>query len=165
VLAFSPRGDVLAVANADRAIYLIALRRPESIGAADETSDGSAATASLWPPFRLGRHDDAIWDLAFSPTGQWLASASHDRIVRLWGLYSGRRHALYGHTQSVGTIAFSPDGALLASGSDDQTIRVWSLDDASPLDAAQLRARIETLTTVQIDAAFTARTPQTPAPR
>jgi WD40 repeat protein/tRNA A-37 threonylcarbamoyl transferase component Bud32 len=70
--------------------------------------------------------------LAFSPDGQYLASASAGS-VKVWHVTSGRqvqivpgpdRHAA--DTHGAG-LAFSPDGHLLAAGS-GSTVKVWDVD-------------------------------------
>ena len=51
-----------------------------------------------------------IVDLAVSPDGKTLASASWDHTVRLWPLDGGAPRVLEGNTQNVNGVAFSPDG-------------------------------------------------------
>ena len=64
--------------------------------------------------------------LAFSPDGEWLASASFDRTVELSDSTTGElRPHLDLHTGNVECVAFSPDGRRLASGGEDRTVRVW----------------------------------------
>jgi WD40 repeat protein len=73
-------------------------------------------------------HPDQINALAFAPDSRTLATASHDRTVRLWDTVSGEeRLTLRGHTAAVSAVAFSRDGRALASGSYDKTVRVWDL--------------------------------------
>jgi WD40 repeat protein len=48
--------------------------------------------------------------VAFSPDGKLVASASHDKTVRLWDSATGAaRGTLKGHSNRVNAVAFSPD--------------------------------------------------------
>ena len=84
---------------------------------------------------RLQGHTSSISALRFHPHGHLLASASHDRHVRLWDL-SGRSVApvtLGGHRAEVQAVAFSPDGRLLASGDARGELIFWFLARATEL--------------------------------
>jgi len=77
---------------------------------------------------RIAGHADVVHDVAWSPDGSLLATASADRTVRLWNASDGKPMAtLEGHSGPVLAAAISPDGKLLCTAGVDQTIRVWEL--------------------------------------
>ncbi len=70
----------------------------------------------------------AVWSVAFSPDGHFLATGS-DRIVKLWDVTTGQCvKTLPGHSDMVFSVSFSPDGSMLASGSEDRTARLWDIE-------------------------------------
>ena len=90
-------------------------------------------------PIVLKGHGGPIWDLVFSPTGKWLASASQDRTVRVWDIDNASEpQVLKGHFGPVKTVSFSPDGQRLVSSGDDRTLRIWAWD--AGLELLRLRA-------------------------
>jgi len=60
-------------------------------------------------------HTNTVQALAIHPSSPQVASASHDKSVRLWDLDTGRDRVLGYHQSLVLGVAYSPDGRLLAS--------------------------------------------------
>ena len=98
-----------AVANEDHNIYIFDMRKMDR--ALNVLKD----------------HVAAVMDVAFSPTGEELVSASYDRTIRLWNRAAGHSRDIY-HTkrmQRVFAATFTPDSKYILSGSDDGNIRLW----------------------------------------
>ncbi|KAG0019776.1 hypothetical protein BGZ80_005277, partial [Entomortierella chlamydospora] len=72
-------------------------------------------------------HDNVILSLTFSPTGDRIASASWDGMVKLWGVQTYDCLDLSGHSKGVYAVAYSPKGDQIASGSADNTVRLWDV--------------------------------------
>ena len=74
--------------------------------------------------------------VAWSRSGDLLASGHHDSVVRLCDAVSGKAvRTMVGHSGRVWSVAFSPDGTTLASGSSDKTVRLWDIATGIPLRA------------------------------
>jgi len=109
-LAFSPKGDLLAWGCNGGVVRLW------DVGGWTEVAV-------------LRGHRDGVRDVAFSPNGQFLASAGEagDRTIRIWDLATKEQvQVLQGHRDCVYALAFSADGKRLASGSNDGTARLWN---------------------------------------
>ena len=76
----------------------------------------------------LAGHTAVAFDVAFSPNGTRLATASFDKTAKVWEVTSGQEvRILAGHTDWVYDVAFSPDGPHLATASWDKTAKVWEI--------------------------------------
>ena len=75
-------------------------------------------------------HNYAIYDIAFDPTGNYFATASRDKSVKIWDYNSlsvlerlegndGK-----GHINSVNKLLWLEDGTLLSAG-DDRAVQAW----------------------------------------
>ncbi len=69
----------------------------------------------------LGRHDDAINSIAFSPDGKFLASGGDDYVLKLWNVSHKHHIATHEHItdqvrSQVKAVAFSPNGKMIATG-------------------------------------------------
>jgi WD40 repeat protein len=64
-------------------------------------------------------------DVAFSPNGLYLATASWDRTARLWDLNGNQVAVFADHHDVVTQVAFSPTGDRIATIGFDGPARVW----------------------------------------
>jgi WD40 repeat protein len=107
---FSPAGPLLAMASNDGRLNLLNIENIHSD--------------------RYERHlnieSAPIWAVAFSPTGEELATGNDDDTVRIWHRATGRLvHTLAEHSGRVRSIAYSADGSVIATGCDDSMVRLW----------------------------------------
>ena len=87
--------------------------------------------AERTPPRLLRGHSWAVFGLAWSPDGQWLASSGWDNAVRVWDMTTDAcvqilRDPDYVDNNFQG-IVWSPDGKFLANGSYLQGLQVWDM--------------------------------------
>ena len=73
-------------------------------------------------------HSDAVNTAACSADGKIIASASIDKILKLWDCQSGKLiRNLEGQADIINSIVFTNDGKYIIAGSSDKTIRIWEI--------------------------------------
>jgi len=107
-LAIHPDGEMIAINYLNQGIQFCTLEGVEI-------------------PSKLPREGN-YFELAFSPSGEWLAGAGPEGHVHIWQTQPGElSRLLRGHAHPVGVIAFFPHSQWIASASADQTVRIWEL--------------------------------------
>lgn len=77
---------------------------------------------------RWKAHDDTIYALRVVPGKPWLASASADKMARMWSVGDGKLAGTFeGHTNHVLGLAFNHDGRLMVTSGADREVKVWDV--------------------------------------
>jgi WD40 repeat protein len=122
-LAYSPNGQQLAIGCGDcgdGSIYLWTVNQ----------SDDEEFSA------KLSGHQDPILSIAYSPCGQWIASGSSDRMVRLWHRQPEEPESwscvatVHGFFNSVYQIDWSPVIPMeFVTNCNDRSARIWRVSN------------------------------------
>ncbi len=70
-------------------------------------------------PIATFHHDFGVKSAVFSPDGQFILTASHDKTAKLWNLNGGEPIATFQHDFGVNSAVFSPDGQSILTASVD----------------------------------------------
>ena len=77
-------------------------------------------------------HTDWVNDVAFSPTGRLVASASNDKTIRVAEVASGKILHVLRHPGPVYTLSFGSDDTEILS-TTNETVHLWNATTGSPL--------------------------------
>jgi WD40 repeat protein len=156
-IAFSPDGETLAAGSVDHSLLLWNVASGKHIAHVKDQrgsinsvafspsgqilATGGDGSVILWALANVGQLREIktlesinALNVAFSPKGDSLASASSDGSIVLWEVPSGKQvKRLKGHHNAVHSLAFSPDGRTLASASYGHEVILWQVADDSPV--------------------------------
>ncbi len=76
---------------------------------------------------RLSGHEGIVIGVAFSPDGQWIATASYDRTIKLWRR-DGTLVRTISHKTSIQQLQFSPDSRQIVTAGVDGVVRLWDIN-------------------------------------
>lgn len=110
-VAFSPDGQVLAIAVADGTVKLLKLD-----GTILHTLDHTA------------NPNKTVYKVSFSPNGQLIATVGQDQTVKLWTPQGQLLKTLKADRSNIYGVNFSPDSKLLATSTDNKNIYLWTVD-------------------------------------
>ncbi len=109
--------------------------------------DAQEKSAGLEIVAKLKGHTDAVYAVAYSPDGKFLATASFDNTLKLWDPATGKEIRTYGgatgHNKQVISVAFNQDGSMLASGSTDGTLKVWDVPVNAPIRSLKFNDAVQ----------------------
>ena len=116
-LSFSPDGQLLACAGADRSINVV-----------------NVATGT--EVLRIEDHADWVMDVNWSPNGQRLVTSSRDKTCKVFETATGNPVITFsGHGEPVYSAAFLADSTTVVSGGSDRRLRIWNSGDAKEVRA------------------------------
>ncbi|KAI0711467.1 WD40-repeat-containing domain protein [Earliella scabrosa] len=126
-VAWSPSGKTLATASFDSNIGVWAQEEDE------DGEDGAFNPSAEWECMSLLEgHETECKSVAYSASGNLLASCSRDKTVWVWEVHPDHDFECMGvlmeHTQDVKCVAWHPTEEILASASYDDTIKLY-IDD------------------------------------
>ncbi|KAJ2801233.1 Chromatin assembly factor 1 subunit [Coemansia furcata] len=134
VVRFSPCSSKLASAGDDGVIIIwrqqadtgVASRAPPTTMEGALEDDGFVEP-EVWRPVAMLRGSLAdICDLAWSPDGSFLVSASVDNTARIWDAREARcLQVLADHSHYVQGVVWDPLGEFIATQSSDRSLRVY----------------------------------------
>ncbi|CEP14952.1 hypothetical protein [Parasitella parasitica] len=127
---FSPKGDLIASAGDDACIIIWRLSPVKETTFGGDNSDYEKESWSVVNMFY--GHNKEIYDLAWSPCGNYFITASIDNTARVWSLAEKACiHVFTDHTHYVQGVAWDPLGQYVATQSSDRSMAIYKCRKAT----------------------------------
>ncbi|WVN90828.1 nuclear distribution protein PAC1 [Cryptococcus depauperatus CBS 7841] len=88
------------------------------------------APVKCYPAIRelAGLKAPSATDIRAKSPGQFVATGSRDKAIKLWDAQSGQcLRTFVGHDNWIRALVFHPSGKYLLSASDDKTLKIWDI--------------------------------------
>ncbi|KZP17324.1 WD40 repeat-like protein [Athelia psychrophila] len=133
VVRFSPNGDVIASAGDDGMIIIWApSNSPQSTTyGSDLSPEDMQYEKEHWKPRTTFRCTTMqVYDLAWSPTGEYLIAGSTDNCARVFAASDGKCvHEIAEHSHFVQGVAWDPLNEYIATQSSDRSMHIYSISN------------------------------------
>lgn len=158
-IALHPLEPLMAIAGAERKIYILDTDKWQWIQTIDDAHEGTIFDLSFHPEGDIlisggmdahiktwnwrnsellndiPAHNFTVNSIHINVQKGILATGSRDNSIKLWDLFSLDilkvldQSKAHHHLNSVNALSWSKDGELLISAGDDRTIRVWNVEN------------------------------------
>lgn len=81
----------------------------------------------------IDAHQKDVISVDVHPSGEYIASGSEDKTVKIFEYPSGKIYVTLGFNYKITSVRFNPDGESIAVSTKGPTIRVWSLKQKKDL--------------------------------
>ncbi|KAJ7654142.1 WD40-repeat-containing domain protein [Mycena polygramma] len=132
VVSFSPNGELIASAGDDGMVIIWApsATPPTSTYGSDLSPDDLQHEKEYWKPRTTFRCTTMqVYDLAWSPTGEFLLAGSTDNCARVFAAADGKcMHEIAEHSHYVQGVAWDPLNEYIATQSSDRSMHVYRIN-------------------------------------
>uniref|UniRef100_A0A2D4I4A4 Chromatin assembly factor 1 subunit B n=1 Tax=Micrurus lemniscatus lemniscatus TaxID=129467 RepID=A0A2D4I4A4_MICLE len=130
VVRFAPSGEILASGGDDAAILLWKLNDNKELEAAvfQDVEGDNQLNKENWTVIKTLRgHLEDVYDICWTPDGNYMASASVDNTAILWDVIKGQKVSIFNeHKSYVQGVTWDPVGQYIATLSCDRILRVYN---------------------------------------
>ncbi|KAJ7628904.1 WD40 repeat-like protein [Roridomyces roridus] len=134
VVRWAPAGDLLASAGDDGMVIIWAPSStpPVSTYGSDLTAEELANEKEFWRPRTTFKCTSMqVYDLAWSPTGEFLLTGSTDNTARIYSATDGKcLHEIAEHAHYIQGVAWDPLGEYISTQSSDRSMHIYRVNYA-----------------------------------